>query len=116
MTHPDHWASDAAASLPRLLDASPALAAAASHVRTFAAMMTRRQGLLALEDWLTQVEGCPSLHRSAACCRWVMSTTTHVFPISGLHGGIADQGTRAVAVSRVVWSPPVPSGLVARSI
>jgi len=56
MTHPDHLASDDAAALARLLDASPALAATAGHVRSFASMMTRRQGLLALEDWLTQAE------------------------------------------------------------
>ena len=56
MTHPDHLASDDAADLARLLDASPGLAAAAGHVRSFAGMMTRRQGLLALEDWLTAVE------------------------------------------------------------
>jgi transposase len=56
MTHPDHLASHDAADLARLLDASPALAAAAGHVRSFAGMMTRRQGLLALEDWLTAVE------------------------------------------------------------
>jgi len=56
MTHPDHLASDDAANLARLLDASPGLAAAAGHVRSFAGMMTRLQGLLALEDWLTAVE------------------------------------------------------------
>ena len=56
MTHPDHLASDDATALARLLDASPVLADAAAHVRSFAAMMTRRQGLLALEDWLTAVE------------------------------------------------------------
>lgn len=56
MTHPDHLASEDAADLARLLAASPALAAAAAHVRSFAAMMTRRQGLLALEDWLAAVE------------------------------------------------------------
>ena len=56
MTHPHHLASDDATALGRLLDASPALAAAAAHVRSFAGMMTRRQGLLALEDWPTAVE------------------------------------------------------------
>ncbi len=54
VTHPDHLASHDAADPARLPDASPELAAA--HVRSFAAMMTRRQGLLALEDWLTAVE------------------------------------------------------------
>jgi hypothetical protein len=56
MTHPDHLASDDATALARLPDARPALADAAAHVRSFAAMMTRRQGLLALEDWLTAIE------------------------------------------------------------
>jgi hypothetical protein len=67
MTHPDHLASDDAANLARLLDASPRLAAAVGHVRSFAGMMTRRQGLLALEDWLTQVEADdqPQLHSFA---------------------------------------------------
>lgn len=67
MTHPDHLASDDAANLARLLDASPALAAAAAHVRSFANMMTRRQGLLVLEDWLTAVEADdhPALHSFA---------------------------------------------------
>jgi transposase len=51
MTRPDHLASDDAANLARLLDASPALAAAAGHVRSFAGMMTRRQGLPALRSF-----------------------------------------------------------------
>jgi hypothetical protein len=67
MTHPDHPAGDDAANLARLLDASPVLAAAAAHVRSFANMMTRRQGLLVLEDWLTAVEADdhPALHSFA---------------------------------------------------
>lgn len=71
MTHPDHLASDDATNLARLLDASPKLAAAAAHVRSFADMMTRRQGLLALEDRLTQVEaaGQPGLHSFATTAR-----------------------------------------------
>ena len=67
MTHPYHLASQDAANLARLLDANPTLAAAAGHVRSFAAMMTRRQGLFALEDWLTAVEADdqPALHSFA---------------------------------------------------
>jgi transposase len=67
MTRPDDLASDDAAQLAQLLDASPALAAAAGHVRSFADMMTRRQGLFALEDWLTHVEADdqPGLHSFA---------------------------------------------------
>ena len=39
----------------------------AGHIRTFAEMMTRRQGLLALDDWLTAVEADdqPQLHSFA---------------------------------------------------
>jgi len=43
----------------------------ARHIRDFAEMMTRRQGLLALEDWLTRVEADdqPELHSLAAGIR-----------------------------------------------
>jgi transposase len=49
----------------------PHLDALAGHIRAFAAMMTRRQGLLALEDWLTQAEADdqPELHSFAAGIR-----------------------------------------------
>jgi transposase len=45
--------------------------ALAGHVRSFAEMMTRRQGLLALEDWLTRVEADdqPQLHSFASGIR-----------------------------------------------
>ena len=49
----------------------PHLDALAGHIRDFADMMTRRQGLLALEDWLTRVEADdqPELHSLAAGIR-----------------------------------------------
>ena len=49
----------------------PHLDALAGHIRDFAEMMTRRQGLLALEDWLTRVEADdqPELHSLAAGIR-----------------------------------------------
>jgi transposase len=49
----------------------PHLDALAGHIRDFAGMMTRRQGLLALEDWLTRVEADdqPELHSLAAGIR-----------------------------------------------
>ncbi len=45
----------------------PHLDPLAGHIRSFAEMMTRRQGLLALEDWLTAVEADdqPQLHSFA---------------------------------------------------
>jgi transposase len=49
----------------------PHLDSLAGHIRDFAEMMTRRQGLLALEDWLTRVEADdqPDLHSLAAGIR-----------------------------------------------
>ena len=49
----------------------PHLDALAGHIRDFADMMTRRQGLLALEDWLTRVEADdqPELHSLATGIR-----------------------------------------------
>ena len=49
----------------------PHLDALAGHIRDFAGMMTRRQGLLALDDWLTRVEADdqPELHSLATGIR-----------------------------------------------
>lgn len=49
----------------------PHLDALAGHIRDFAGMMTRRQGLRALEDWLTRVEADdqPELHSLATGTR-----------------------------------------------
>ena len=49
----------------------PHLDALARHIRDFADMMTRRRGLLALEDWLTRVEADdqPELHSLATGIR-----------------------------------------------
>ena len=49
----------------------PHLDALAGHIRDFADMMTRRQGLLALDDWLTRVEADdqPELHSLATGIR-----------------------------------------------
>jgi transposase len=67
MTRPDHLADDDAAQLARLLGASPGLAAAAAHVRSFAGMMTGRQGEH-LGEWMTAVRAdpLPALHSFAS--------------------------------------------------
>jgi transposase len=66
MTRPDNLAADDAARLARLLGASPALAAAAARVRSFAGMMTGRQGQY-LGEWMTAVRAdpLPALHSFA---------------------------------------------------
>ncbi len=49
----------------------PHLDALAGHIRDFAGMVARRQGLLALDDWLTAVEADdqPEFHSFAAGIR-----------------------------------------------
>ena len=59
------------AQLAAVTASCPHLDALAGHIRAFAEMMTRRQGLLALEDWLTAAEasGLPELRSFANSIR-----------------------------------------------
>jgi transposase len=67
LTRPDRLSPDDQARLAAVKASCPHLDALAGHIRSFAEMMTRRQGLLALEDWLTRVEADdqPELHSFA---------------------------------------------------
>jgi transposase len=67
LSRPDRLDPDDQAGLAVIRASCPHLDALAGHVRGFAGMMTRRQGLLALEDWLTRVEADdqPELHSFA---------------------------------------------------
>jgi transposase len=67
LTRPDRPDSADQARLAAVKASCPHLDALAGHVRGFAGMMTRRQGLFALEDWLTRVEADdqPQLHSFA---------------------------------------------------
>jgi len=56
LTRPDRLDPDDQARLTAVRASCPHPDALAGHVRGFAEMMTRRQGLLALDDWLTAVE------------------------------------------------------------
>jgi transposase len=105
MTHPDHLASDDAANLARLLDASPALAAAAAHVRSFAAMMTRRQGLLALEDWLTAVEAGnqPALHSFARGIRRDQQAVTAGLALPYSSGALEGKNCKIKYLKRLMY-------------
>jgi transposase len=64
LTRPGRLDADDQAQLADITARCPHLDALAGHIRTFAEMMTRRQGLLALENWLTRVEADdqPQLH------------------------------------------------------
>jgi transposase len=67
LSRPGNLDADDQARLAAITAACPHLDALAGHIRAFAEMMTRRQGLLALEDWLTAVEtdDQPQLHSFA---------------------------------------------------
>jgi transposase len=105
MTHPDHLASGDAASLAQLLDASPALAAAAAHVRAFASMMTRRQGLLALEDWLTAVEAGdqPALHSFAHGIRRDQQAVTAGLALPYSSGALEGKNCKIKYLKRLMY-------------
>jgi transposase len=105
MTRPDHLASEDAATLARLLDASPALAAAAGHVRSFAVMMTHRQGLLALEDWLTRVEADdqPGLHSFARGIRRDQQAVTAGLALPYSSGALEGKNCKIKYLKRLMY-------------
>jgi transposase len=105
MTHPDHLASHDAAALARLLDASPALAAAAAHVRSFAVMMTRRQGLLALQDWLAAVEAGdqPGLHSFARGIRRDQHAVTAGLALTRNSGALEGKNCKIKYLKRLMY-------------
>jgi transposase len=71
LTRPGSLGAGDQAQLAAVTASCPHLDALAGHIRAFAEMMTRRQGLLALEDWLTAVEtdDQPQLHSFASGIR-----------------------------------------------
>jgi transposase len=105
MTHPDHLAGDDAANLARLLAASPGLAAAAAHVRSFAGMMTRRQGLLALEDWLVAVEASdqPALHSFARGIRRDQQAVTAGLALPFSSGALEGKNCKIKYLKRLMY-------------
>jgi len=71
LSPPSRLDADDQAQLAAVTARCPHLDALAGHIASFAQMMTRRQGLLALEDWLTRVEtdDQPQLHSFASGIR-----------------------------------------------
>jgi transposase len=71
LTRPGSLDAEDQAQLAAVTASCPHLDALAGHIRSFAGMMTHRQGLLALEDWLTRVEAGdqPQLHSFASGIR-----------------------------------------------
>jgi len=71
LSRPGRLDADDQAQLAAVTACCPHLDALAGHIASFAEMMTHRQGLLALEDWLTRVEADdqPQLHSFATGIR-----------------------------------------------
>lgn len=61
MSHPDRLNPDDASRLNKILDRCPELAAAAGHVRSFATMMTNRDGHL-LDEWIASAATTDASH------------------------------------------------------
>ena len=83
----------------------PALAAAAGHVRSFAAMMTRRQGLLALEDWLTAIEASdqPALHSFARGIRRDQHAVTAGLALTHNSGALEGKNCKIKYLKRLMY-------------
>jgi transposase len=81
----------------------PHLDALAGHIRDFADMMTRRQGLLALDDWLARVEADdqPELHSLAAGIRRDQEAVTAGLALP--HNSGAMEGNVNI---KVTWNLP----------
>ena len=82
---------------PRSRAGCPHLDALAGHIRDFAGMMTRLQGLLALEDWLTRVEADdqPELHSLAAGIRRDQEAVTAGLALP-YHSGAMEGGVNKI--------------------
>jgi transposase len=105
MTRPARLDPADAADLARLLDASPALAAAAAHVTSFAAIMTGRQGLLSLENWLTQVENDdqPQLHSFARGIRLDQEAVTAGLALDYSSGPLEGRNCKTKYLKRLMY-------------
>jgi transposase len=106
MTHPARRDPAAAATLARLLHASPALAAAAAHVTSFAQMMTARQGITRLEDWLTQLENDdsqPQLHCFARGIRRDQQAVTAGLALDYSSGPLEGRNCKTKHIKRLMY-------------
>ena len=83
----------------------PHLDALAGHIRDFAGMMTRRQGLLALEDWLTRVEADdqPELHSLAAGIRSDQQAVTAGLALPYHSGAMEGNASKIKMIKRQMY-------------
>ena len=105
MTRPGRRDPAAAADLARLLDASPALKTAAAHVTSFTAMMTSRQGLTHLENWLTAIEAGdqPRLHSFARGIRLDQEAVTAGLALPYSSGPLEGRNCKTKHIKRLMY-------------
>jgi transposase len=105
MTRPGRLDPAAAASLAKLLQASPRLAVTAARVRSFAAIMTSRQGLFYLEDWLTQVENDdqPELHSFVRGIRRDQEAVTAGLALDYSSGPLEGRNCKTKHIKRLMY-------------
>jgi transposase len=105
MTRPGRLDPAHAAELARLLDASPRLAAAAAHARSFHDIMTRRQGMLCLEQWLTAVEtdDQPQLHSFTRGIRRDQEAVTAGLSLDDSSGALEGSNCKTKYIKRLMY-------------
>ncbi|GAA3623068.1 hypothetical protein GCM10022419_130920 [Nonomuraea rosea] len=105
MSHPDHLDADNRIHMAELLARCPELNSAAGHVRTFATMMTNRDGHL-LDAWITAVtadaEGHPHLAAFATGLR-----RDHAAVQAGLTLPYSNGPMEGVHTIQVTWNQTV---------
>jgi transposase len=105
MTRPARRDPGDAAALAQILDASPALAAAAAHVTSFADIMTSRQGLFYLEAWLTQLENDdqPQLHSFTRGIRRDQEAVTAGLALDYSSGPLEGRNCKTKYIKRLMY-------------
>jgi transposase len=105
LSRPGSLDADDQARLAAVKAGCPHLDALAGHIRDFAGMMTRRQGLLALEDWLTRVEADeqPELHSFATGIRRDQEAVTAGLSLPYSSGAIEGNVNKIKMIKRQMY-------------
>jgi transposase len=105
LSRPATLTDDEQAQLAGIQDRCPHLNALAAHVRSFAEMMTRRQGQQALEGWLTAVEAGdqPELHSFANGIRRDQQAVTAGLTLPYSSGKVEGNVTRIKMIKRQMY-------------
>jgi transposase len=105
LSRPEHLQPGQRDQLAAIQDRCPHLDALASHVRSFAEMMTSRRGEQLLEDWLTAVEADdqPHLHSFAAGIRTGQQAVTNGLTLPYSSGKVEGNVNRIKMIKRQMY-------------